>query len=87
MSWLAALVIATMLATCAFMVVRITLFLLTEGQWYDRFYCIRQPVAALSVNVFWCLYNFWLLLTMFYFNRPEEIRPGVSVSADVKVYV
>ena len=36
MSWLAALVIATMLATCAFMVVRITLFLLTEGQWYDR---------------------------------------------------
>jgi hypothetical protein len=36
MSWLAGLVIATMLATCAFMVVRITLFLLTEGQWYDR---------------------------------------------------
>jgi hypothetical protein len=31
MSWLAGVVIATMLATGAFMVVRITLFLLTEG--------------------------------------------------------
>ena len=36
MSWLAGLVIATMLATGAFMVVRLTLFLLTEGEWYDR---------------------------------------------------
>jgi len=62
--------------------------LLAGAVWgLNRIYYIRQPVAALSVNVFWCLYNFWLLLTMFYFNRPEEIRPGVSVSADAKVHV
>src|SRR5262249_32949249 len=53
----------------------------------NRIYYIRQPVAALSVNVFWCLYNFWLLLTAFYFNGPEEIRSGISVSADDKVHV
>jgi cellulose synthase (UDP-forming) len=36
MSWLAGIVIVTMLTTSAFMVVRVTLFLLTEGEWYDR---------------------------------------------------
>src|SRR6516162_10883893 len=62
--------------------------LLVAAVWgLNRVYYIRQPVAALLVNVFWCLYNFWLLLTMFYFNRPEEIRPGISVSADAKVHV
>jgi len=61
--------------------------LLAAAVWgLNRVYYIRQPVPALSVNVFWCLYNFWLLLTMFYFNRPEEIRPGVSVSANAKVH-
>ena len=62
--------------------------LLAAAVWgLNRVYYIRDPVPALSVNVFWCLYNFWLLLTIFYFNRPEEIRPGVSVSADVKTHV
>ena len=36
MSLLAWIVVVTMLAIGAFMVVRITLFLLSEGQWYDR---------------------------------------------------
>ena len=35
-SWLPAIVALTMVATCAFMVVRITLFLLGEGLWYER---------------------------------------------------
>jgi cellulose synthase (UDP-forming) len=62
--------------------------LLAAAVWgLNRIYYVRQPVAALAVNVFWCLYNFWLLLTMFYFNRPEEIRSGISVSADNKVHV
>src|ERR1700757_1560315 len=43
-SWLSGLVIAAMLATGAFMVVRITLLLLTEGQWYDRL--ALAPVAS-----------------------------------------
>jgi cellulose synthase (UDP-forming) len=61
--------------------------LLAAAVWgLNRVYYIRDPVPALLVNVFWCLYNFWLLLTVFYFNRPEEIRPGVSVSADAKVH-
>jgi cellulose synthase (UDP-forming) len=62
--------------------------LLAAAVWgLNRVYYIREPVPALLVNVFWCLYNFWLLLTIFYFNRPEEIRPGVSVSADAKAHV
>ena len=57
--------------------------LLVAAVWgLNRVYYIREPVAALLVNVFWCLYNSWLLFTVFYFNRPEEIKPGVSVSAD-----
>jgi cellulose synthase (UDP-forming) len=61
--------------------------LLAAAVWgLNRIYYIREPVPALSVNVFWCLYNFWLLLTIFYFNRPEEIRPGVSISAEAKVH-
>jgi hypothetical protein len=49
MSWLAGIVIATMLATAAFMVVRITLFLLTEGPWYDR-------IAAAALLFAECFY-------------------------------
>jgi len=61
--------------------------LLAAAVWgLNRAYYIRDPVPPLLVNVFWCLYNFWLLLTVFYFNRPEEIRPGVSVSGDAKVH-
>jgi cellulose synthase (UDP-forming) len=62
--------------------------LLAGAVWgLNRIYYVRQPVAALSVNVLWCLYNVWLLLTVLYFNRPEEIRSGVSVFADDKVHV
>ena len=47
--------------------------LLAAAVWgLNRLYYVREPVAALSVNVLWCLYNFWLLSTAFYFNRPEE---------------
>jgi cellulose synthase (UDP-forming) len=38
----------------------------------NRLYYIREPAFALLVNIFWCLYNFWLLSHVFYFNRAEE---------------
>jgi cellulose synthase/poly-beta-1,6-N-acetylglucosamine synthase-like glycosyltransferase len=56
--------------------------LLAAAVWgLNRVYYVREPVLALLVNIFWCLYNFWLLSTVFYFNRPEEIQPESSVSA------
>jgi cellulose synthase (UDP-forming) len=38
----------------------------------NRLYYARYPVVALLVNTFWCLYNFGLLSTIFYFNKAEE---------------
>ncbi|MCF8085060.1 MAG: glycosyltransferase [Deltaproteobacteria bacterium] len=32
----------------------------------------REPVAALVVNVIWCLYHFLILSSVFYFNNPEK---------------
>lgn len=38
----------------------------------NRFIYERDPVAAILVNTFWCLYHFVLLSSIFYFNNPEE---------------
>ena len=38
----------------------------------NRLYYVGEPTLALLVNVFWCMYNFWLLSNVFYFNRAEE---------------
>ncbi|MFO7986570.1 MAG: glycosyltransferase family 2 protein [Desulfatiglandaceae bacterium] len=32
----------------------------------------REPVAALVVNMIWCLYHFLILSSVFYFNTPEK---------------
>ncbi len=37
-----------------------------------RFIYEREPVAAIAVNSFWCLYHFLLLSTVLYLNHPEE---------------
>ncbi|MDP3284264.1 MAG: glycosyltransferase family 2 protein [Desulfobacterales bacterium] len=31
----------------------------------------REPIAALIVNMVWCLYHFMILSSVFYFNNPE----------------
>jgi cellulose synthase (UDP-forming) len=38
----------------------------------NRLFYIREPAMALVVNILWCVYNFWLLSNVFYFNRAEE---------------
>lgn len=38
----------------------------------NRLYYIGEPSLALLVNTFWCIYNFWLLSNVFYFNRAQE---------------
>jgi cellulose synthase (UDP-forming) len=38
----------------------------------NRLFYIREPAIALLVNIFWCLYNSWLISKVFYFNRAEE---------------
>jgi cellulose synthase (UDP-forming) len=38
----------------------------------NRLYYIREPALGLLVNIFWCLYNFGLLSTVFYFNNAER---------------
>jgi len=45
----------------------------------NRLYYIREPSLALLVNVFWCLYNFWLVSNVFYFNRAEDTGRGTLV--------
>jgi len=37
-----------------------------------RIYYERHPIAALVVNIFWCLYHFAILSTVLYFNHPME---------------
>ena len=37
-----------------------------------RIYYEREPLMALAVNTFWCVYHFLILSTAIYFNRPEE---------------
>ena len=32
----------------------------------------REPLAALIVNICWCLYHFFILSSVLYFNNPEE---------------
>jgi cellulose synthase (UDP-forming) len=44
----------------------------------NRLFYIREPAMALLVNIFWCLYNSWLISNVFYFNQPEEAGPGTS---------
>lgn len=36
-----------------------------------QLYYVREPVAALAVNSFWCLYHLVILGTTLYFNWPE----------------
>ena len=56
--------------------------LLAAAVWgLNRLYYIREPAGALLVNIFWCLYNFWLLSTVFHFNKPEELQPGMPLAA------
>ena len=31
----------------------------------------RAPITAIVVNMFWCLYQFFILVSIFYFNKPE----------------
>jgi cellulose synthase (UDP-forming) len=38
----------------------------------NRLFYVREPAMALVVNILWCVYNFWLLSNVFYFNRAEE---------------
>jgi cellulose synthase (UDP-forming) len=47
----------------------------------NRVYYARYPVLALLVNAFWCLYNFGLLATVFYFNQAEETKPEEIAAA------
>ncbi|MBF0227195.1 MAG: glycosyltransferase [Desulfobacterales bacterium] len=37
-----------------------------------RLYYEREPMGAILVNSFWCLYHFLILSTILYFNHPEE---------------
>lgn len=37
-----------------------------------RLYFEREPVGGLAVNIIWCLYHTGLLVTVLYFNHPEE---------------
>lgn len=32
----------------------------------------REPMAALIVNMLWCLYHFLILSSVFYFNTPDK---------------
>jgi cellulose synthase (UDP-forming) len=41
----------------------------------NRLFYIREPAIALLVNIFWCLYNSWLISKVFYFNRAEGAIP------------
>ncbi len=34
-------------------------------------YYVREPVAAIAVNTFWCAYHLLILATVLYFNWPE----------------
>lgn len=38
----------------------------------NRLYYERQPMLAIAVNSFWCLYHFGILSAVLYFNHPEE---------------
>jgi cellulose synthase (UDP-forming) len=42
----------------------------------NRLFYIQEPAMALLVNIFWCLYNSWLISQVFYFNQPKEAGPG-----------
>jgi cellulose synthase (UDP-forming) len=49
-----------------------------------QLYYVRQPVAALAVNSFWCAYHLLILATTLYFNWPEvEMESPESESAGV----
>ncbi|MBF0100453.1 MAG: glycosyltransferase [Desulfobacterales bacterium] len=37
-----------------------------------RIYYEREPILAILVNSFWCLYHFAILSTVMYFNHPQE---------------
>ena len=39
-----------------------------------RLYYEREPMYALAVNSFWCLYHFAILSAVFYFNHPSAGR-------------
>jgi cellulose synthase (UDP-forming) len=32
----------------------------------------REPIAALAVNMFWCLYHFLILIMILYLNKPDN---------------
>ena len=38
----------------------------------NRLYYEREPVLAILMNCFWCLYHFVILTSILYFNHPEE---------------
>jgi cellulose synthase (UDP-forming) len=42
----------------------------------NRLFYIQEPAMALLVNIFWCVYNSWLISNVFYFNRAEAVIPG-----------
>jgi cellulose synthase (UDP-forming) len=48
----------------------------------NRLYYVRDPIMAILVNTVWCLYNFWLLSTVFHFNQPDETKPRASSPDD-----
>lgn len=37
----------------------------------NQLYYVREPVAAIAVNSFWCAYHMLILATTLYFNWPE----------------
>jgi len=39
---------------------------------FNRLYYERELVAAIMINMFWCLYNFLFLTSIFYFMRRQE---------------
>ncbi|MBW1780740.1 MAG: glycosyltransferase [Deltaproteobacteria bacterium] len=38
----------------------------------NRLFYEREPIAALVVNMVWCLYHFLILSSVIYFNNPEQ---------------
>jgi cellulose synthase (UDP-forming) len=38
----------------------------------NRLYYLQEPIPALLVNILWCLYNFGLISSVFYFNKAEK---------------
>ena len=43
-----------------------------------RLYYEREPVAAIAVNMFWCVYHIAILGMTLYFNFPEETPEGAT---------